>query len=74
MEDRFLRGLRAVEKSREPDVEEAKAMKVHVETGDIRTPSNLERTNIREDRTLIAVSDDDLANLEAHEKRITVVR
>lgn len=39
-------------------------MGIPVITGDIRLPSLLERVNIREARSIIAATDDDLTNLE----------
>jgi Trk K+ transport system NAD-binding subunit len=44
---------------------EARAMKVPLVVGDIRLVSTLHQANITEAKALIAVSDEDLANLEA---------
>ena len=46
-------------------LEEARAMDVPVVVGDIRLAATLQRANIGEAKSLIAVSDEDLANLEA---------
>ncbi|MEW6263834.1 MAG: potassium channel family protein [Thermodesulfobacteriota bacterium] len=66
----YLLGLEeqvtVVEKSAASDFfDSAKAMGVSIITGDIRLASTLERANIKEARCLIAVSDHDMANLEA---------
>ncbi len=43
----------------------AKALKVRVIQGDIRVPASLEEAEIKGAKSLVAVSDDDVANLEA---------
>jgi Trk K+ transport system NAD-binding subunit len=46
-------------------LEEARLMNVEVLIADMRRPATLERAHIRDARSLIAASDNDLANLEA---------
>ncbi len=45
-------------------LDEAKLMGVPVITGDVRQPSTLERANVKEARSIIAATGDDLVNLE----------